>query len=257
MRTLARLCVTPVKGTRLQHPPDAVLGPGGVEGNRRFFLVDAEGALYSGGSHGPLVRILADHDDAAGRLTLTMPDGTVIEDDAPGAGPQEVTDFYGRPVHAREVPGPFAEAFSTFVGRPLRLLRTEEDGAAADIEPVTLISYASVRDLAGRGRYQGDLDARRFRINLELGGCDPYDEDGWDGRRVAIGDAVVLVAGQIPRCLVTTQDPETGTKDWDTLAQIARYRPRIDGIGGLPFGVYARVEAPARIRTGDPITPLA
>jgi uncharacterized protein YcbX len=256
MRTLARLCVTPVKGTKLRHPASAVLGPGGLEGNRRFYLVDAAGALYSGSSHGPLVQVVADHDPAAGGLTLTMPDGTVIADDAPGAGPEEITDFYGRPVRAREVPGPFSEAFSAFVGHPVRLLRTEDDGAAADVEPVTLVSYASVRDLAGRGHHEGDLDPRRLRINLELEGCAPYDEDGWDGRRVAVGDAVVRIAGQIPRCIVTTQDPATGTKDWDTLTQIAKYRPRIGGTGGLPFGVYARVESPGPLSVGDSVAPL-
>ena len=54
---------------------------------------------------------------------------------------------------------------------------------------------------------------------------------------------------------VTTQGPETGTKDWDTLTQIAKYRPKIPGDGGLPFGMYATVERPGTVDVGDEVVP--
>ena len=43
MRRVVRISLSPVKGFRLAHPEEVHLGPDGVEGNRRFFLVDAEG----------------------------------------------------------------------------------------------------------------------------------------------------------------------------------------------------------------------
>jgi len=64
-------------------------------------------------------------------------------------------------------------------------------------------------------------------------------------------------AGQVPRCRVTTQSPETGQKDFDALGEIVRYRPRIVGDGGIPFGVYAVVETPGIAAVGDPVEPLA
>jgi uncharacterized protein YcbX len=73
---------------------------------------------------------------------------------------------------------------------------------------------------------------------------------------VQLGDAVIEVGGQVPRCVFTTKDPDTGERDWNTLTEIAKYRPRIAGDGGLPFGVYARVARPATIRTGDALLPL-
>jgi uncharacterized protein YcbX len=257
MPTLGRVCVTPIKGTRLLHPGTVVLGPGGVVGNRCFYLVDGSGALRSGGDHGPLVRVEAEYAPAGDRLTVRYPDGTAVEGDARGTGPLEQTDFYGRGVRGREVPGAFSEAFSSYVGRALRLLRADVDGDASDAGPLTLLSRASVDDLAARGGHEGELDPLRFRVNLELEGCEPYEEDGWVGRRIAIGEAVVRITGQIPRCLVTNQDPRTGEKDWDTLRQIAEQRPRIGGTGGLPFGVYAHVETPGRIAAGDRVAPLA
>lgn len=253
MRTLSRINVTPVKGTGLHHPDQAELTPAGIPGNRRFYLVDEAGGLFSGSDFGPLVRIRAEHDLAAGRLRLTFPDGTEVEGDDADLGAAAVTDYYGRPVAAHEVLGPFAEACSAYVGRPVRLMRCDRDGDGADVEPLTVVSEASVRDLAERGRRTEPLDARRFRVNLELAGCEPYDEDAWDGRDVAIGGAVVRIAGQIPRCVVTTQGPETGEKDWDTLTQIAKYRPRVES--GLPFGVYARVVGAGAVRVGDPVRP--
>jgi uncharacterized protein YcbX len=256
MPTLARLSVTPFKGTAVVHPETAMLTEAGIPGNRRFFLVDERGSLFSGPEHGPLVRLDARYDEAAERLTLRFPDGVTIEGPADTLGAAETTDFYGRPVPAHVLEGPFAEAISDFCSKPMRVLRCDRDGDGADVEPLTVISFESVRDLAERGGYEGTLDARRFRQNLELEGCKPYEEDSWEGRRVRVGEATILVGGQVPRCVFTTKSPDTGEKDWDTLRQIAKYRPRIAGDGGLPFGVYAQVVQPGVVRVGDPVVPL-
>jgi Uncharacterized Fe-S protein len=255
MRIVARINVTPVKGMALQHPSRVELSACGIPGNRRFFLVDGIGELFSGGDHGQLVQVRPEHDAASGRLDLAFPDGTLASGPTDRLGPACITNFYGRGVPGREVLGPFSEALSDFVGRPVRLPRCDRDGDGADVEPLTAVSDASVRDLGLRGG-RDDLDSRRFRINLELGGCEAYEEDTWDGQRVQVGGAVVRVGGQIPRCVVTTQSPDTGEKDWNTLTRIAKYRPRIHGDGGLPFGVYARVELPGSLHTTDDVVPL-
>lgn len=253
MRIVSRFSITPVKGMALHHPSRVDLGPAGIPGSRRFHLIDASGELWSGGAFGPLVRVRARYDLIAERLTLTFPGGRVIDGDATAVGAPVTTDFYGRPVPGREVAGPFTEALSDFAGRPVTLIRCERDGDGVDVHPLSLISDASVRDLARRGGRDQALDARRFRMNIEIGGCEPYDEDTWHDRRLRVGEAIIRVVGPIPRCVVTTQGPETGERDWNTLAQIARYRPRIAGDGGLPFGVYARVEAPGGAAVGDDV----
>jgi len=56
---------------------------------------------------------------------------------------------------------------------------------------------------------------------------------------------------------VTTLGPDTGAKDFGTLTQIARYRPRIGGRGGLPFGMYAEIVEAGRVRIGDPVEPIS
>jgi uncharacterized protein YcbX len=153
------------------------------------------------------------------------------------------------------VAGPAAEAISAFAGRPLRLVRADREGDGPDEHRLSLVSLASVADLGARNG-RPDLDPSRFRMNLELDGCGPQEEDGWAGRAVRVGAAVVRVLGPVPRCVATTRDPATGDKDFDTLKAIAAYRPLMSDPRGVPFGMYAEVERQGRVAPGDPVTPL-
>jgi uncharacterized protein YcbX len=56
--TVSRLCVTPVKGLALQEPAEVELTEQGVAENRRFFLVDQAGSLFSAPKFGPLCQIV-------------------------------------------------------------------------------------------------------------------------------------------------------------------------------------------------------
>jgi uncharacterized protein len=256
MIEVARISLSPIKGTALNHPPSVPLTKAGIPGNRRFLLIDERGDLFTSFDFGPLVRVRASYDAAAETLTIAFPDGHVDTATVGDDGPAVVTDLDGRPVPGTIVAGPFGASFSDYVGRDLRLVRTVHDGDGPDVHHLSFMSWASVRDLAHRAGHDGDLDARRFRMNLELEGCEPYEEDGWDGRNVRIGTAVVRVHGQIPRCVVTTHSPQTGVKDFDTLRHVARYRPPMRGRRGIPFGMYAEVEEPGAVAIGDEVVAL-
>jgi uncharacterized protein YcbX len=249
MPTIARLNATPVKSTALQHPGEIRLERHGAAGNRDFFFVDHVGRLQGGSKFGPYVRIRSVYDPSVERLSLRFPDGTAAEGDATARGEAITTNFYGRPVPAHLLDGPWADAVSRFVGRPIRLARVDRAGDGSDVRPVTLVSLASVEELSRRGGATTRVDPGRFRMLIELDGCAPHDEDSWNGRRLAIGDAVIRVGDPVPRCVVTTQDPQTGLRDFPTLSVIKRYRGVVDG--DLPFGVYADVERPGILRVGD------
>lgn len=49
---VARICVTPLKGTRLLYPASVELTPMGIPGNRRLHLVNERGELFSCGASG-------------------------------------------------------------------------------------------------------------------------------------------------------------------------------------------------------------
>ena len=61
--------------------------------------------------------------------------------------------------------------------------------------------------------------------------------------------------GNVGRCAVTTQNPDSGAPDLDTLKALAAYRRVVETTEPLPFGVYAVVAVPGRVRVGDPVEP--
>ena len=207
--------------------------------------------MVGGVRHGPLVRVAAQVEGDV--LTLRFPNGHVVAGEIE-LGESVTVDFWGRDVQGRRVGGPWSDALSDYAGSHLQVVRAEHDDAW-DVEPVTLVSLASCARL-GR-ELAAEVDPKRFRMLLNLGGCDPHEEDGWRDRRVRVGEAVLRVGGPVPRCAVTTQDPATGVRSLDTLGAIKRYRGvRAEDGKSLDFGVYARVEQPGRVRVGDAVEPL-
>jgi uncharacterized protein YcbX len=260
VRSVARILVTPVKATALIAVERVRLESLGIVENRRFYLVDDRLDHVNGPKYGPLVRIRSSWDPATEVLRIDLPDGSVAEGPAGAVtGEQLVTDFYGRPVRGHPVEGPFSEAVSSWYGQELRLVRTDEPAQANDVKALSLMSTASARALADASGSALPLETRRFRMQFELEGCEPFEEDTWQGRAVRLGPAgtgaVVRMGGQIPRCAVTTYDPDSGVRDFGTLHAIKRLRGE-NGAGKLPFGVYAEVVEPGTVRVGDEAEPL-
>ena len=247
--TVARFNLTPVKSTGLHHPEEVFLGERGVDVDRRFLFLGPDGRRLSDVAKAPLLGIRARYDQESERLSLEFPDGTWCEGDAAALGDLVLVALFDREVKARPVLGPFSEASSAYAGRDVALARVEAPESADGSHRTSLVSVASVEDLARRGG-RSAVDARRFRMLVEVDGCEPYQEDRWSGRRIGLGDAVVRVGPSIPRCVVTTLNPDSGERDFPTLAVLANYRKHEDG---LMFGVYGDVERPGTVRVGDPI----
>jgi len=119
-----------------------------------------------------------------------------------------------------------------------------------------MLSDASLEELARNANRDG-VDPRRFRMLIGIAGCEPHEEDAWLGGLVGVGEAVVRLHEQVARCAITTQSPETGAPDFDTLREIKRYRgTRADGGKHIDFGVFGEVEQPGRVRLGDEVEPF-
>lgn len=265
MPFVSRLSTTPVKGTALHSPTTVTITGNGVADNRRFHLVDARGRLVNGKQHGPLVRVTAEYDSAGGHLRLHLPDRPPVEGPTGELGDAVRTDFYGRGVDGHLVTGPWSAVLSDFVGEEVHLVAVDRPGDAVDVHPVTLVSTATLEHLR-RVTPGGDrLDHRRFRMLVEVGGCDVHEEDTWAGRRVQLGGVTVQVVGPVPRCAVTNQDPDSGLPDFRTLKAIVRYRgelaadlstpvAHLPDNGAVVLGVYATVEQPGEVSVGDEVT---
>ena len=225
----------------------------GVRGDRRFYVVDADDALVNAKRAPVLLTVRPLVED--GRLTLRFPDETTVEAEV-RLGDRVETSFYGRPVGARIVEGPFDEALSELVGKAVRLARTEREGDGVDrgrLAPASLVSTASLEALRAVAGVGERVDGRRFRMTVGVDGVAAHSEDGWIGERVRLGGAVVLVREKVGRCAVTTRDPDTAIRDLDTLGVIAAYREDVPTREPLPFGVWCEVVEPGLVALGDPV----
>jgi len=192
-------------------------------------------------------------------LHLRLPDGTIIGGEV-RLGREIGAVLYGYERPAREVLGPYAAALGDLAGERLTVVRMASENAGLDRADeggaVSIMSSAALASLAEAAGLGEPVDARRFRMTFTIDGVPPHAEDGWLRRAVRIGEAVVRPGGNIGRCAVTTQDPDTGIRSLDTLKLIAQGRGHLPSTEPLPIGVWAEVLVPGRVRVGDPVEPL-
>ncbi|CAG9462254.1 unnamed protein product [Pedinophyceae sp. YPF-701] len=141
-----------------------------------------------------------------------------------------------------------AEFFSQALGAPARLVRHLDDASRRPCEeefapghvtafsdgfPVLVASDASLAQLnselpAGAPR----MDAARFRPNLLVSGCPPYDEDNWATvtctppavHRGAPGECTLRVVKPCSRCTVPQVDQATGERSTEPAPTLRRTR---------------------------------
>jgi len=254
--SVAWITIAPVKALGLQSLDSAELSRDGIRGDRRFFLIDDESRLVNGKLIGPLVQVTPAFDEGTRRLELAMPDGSTVGG-VVERGAEISASFWKIELDAHEVVGPWSEALSDLAGRRLRLV--ERDRPAVDRGPAAAASLLSTASLARLAEALGvdRVDGRRFRMQFGIDGVEANAEDAWIDHKVRLGDAVVVPKGNVGRCAVTTQDPDTGVPDLDTLRALGTYRGDVETTEPLPLGIYAFVAEPGTVRLGDPVEPLA
>ena len=122
-------------------------------------------------------------------------------------------------------------------------------GRFVDFGPVHLVTTGA---LAGLARQPGraHVDPLPFRPNLVLDA--PHDPE--PGRELRIGEVVLRVVLQTPRCVVPGLSADhTSTPDRQLLGALARHHRTAVGDLGVAacFGVYAEVLKPGRLQVGQ------
>jgi uncharacterized protein YcbX len=247
---IARIGFTPVKGGRHTRHDTAELAPAGPVGDRVFCLVDPARARVLRTVENPsLLRTSARWEN--GVLSTDLPD-TSCEGVPVPTGEVLQVDYWGRCVPVEVVDGPWAAAYSDFLGFEVVLGRVAHPGDVVYGAGVTLVTTGSLR--AASARVGREVSSARFRPTflVDTDGAPPHVEDSWVGREVQVGEARVRVQGVVPRCAVVDLDPQTGLADAPVLRTLAGYRR---GQGDIGFGVEAVVTATGRVHTGDPVEP--
>jgi len=201
------------------------LEPRGVVGDRRWAVRDHEGKLGSG-KHTRRFRrmdglLALQPEESNGALAIRFPNGRSI--------------VCGEALDA---------ALTEYAGIPVTLAE-ERDVPHHDAGPIHVLTTASLRWL--QSILPGAaIDVRRFRPNLviEADGTEPR-ELNWVGRRLRLGDAVVLkIVAPTERCAMVTLAQRDLREDASILRAITQR-------ANLEFGVYAEVQARGEVKAGD------
>jgi uncharacterized protein YcbX len=209
---LAQIWRYPVKSMAGERLANAELTALGVPGDRELVVIGPTGRIETARTHPAL---LAHH-------------GTLVD---PG-----VVHVDGYPWRSLEA----TEMVRTAAGTGASLEPALGPGRF-DILPLSVVSDGAVAALG--------VDLRRLRPNLVIGGVRGLAERDWEGRFLAIGDAVIGLAQLRARCVMTTFDPDTQVQDRTVLARI-----RSDFSG--TFALDAWVARAGRVSEGDTVTVL-
>lgn len=251
---VARLSLTPVKGTAHGQPERLVLDRAGPRDDRRFCLVDPARERVLRTVENP--RLVACRAQVAGtRLSVVLPgDVHVAGDVAPGR-PMTV-DYWGRAAAVTVVDGPWADAFSDYLGRDVVLAAALDRMVFGG--SVTVLTTSSLRELASRlgTDPRGVLaDSERFRstVVVDTGDAPAFVEDGWAG--LSLGPVTLRVRGPVPRCAVVRIRPGVGDVDaLDPLRALASDRTEVNERGReVVFGVDADVVGAGVVSVGDDV----
>ncbi len=109
--SVAWITIAPVKSLALQPLDEVRLELEGAAGDRRFFLVDADGRLLNAERVGKLVGVQARYDETANTLELRFPDGKVVAGEVTTDGEVETRSSAAHWPRSASV-GPWAEALS-------------------------------------------------------------------------------------------------------------------------------------------------
>lgn len=221
----------PVKSMGGERLEEATVGPLGIEGDRRWGIVDAGSGRVLTGRRQPELLLARARHLGPGQVAITLPDGTETTAD------DDLSDWLGRRVALRpaggsdapefEVPNPDEQDWRSYGAA---------DGAWHDSARtrLSLVSRTTV----------GDWDPRRFRSNVLLRGA---GEDDLVGATLRLGTATLEVSKQVGRCVMVTRPLPGLDADRSVLRTILDDRDGRLAVGAL-------VTTPGTIAEGDEIT---
>ncbi|QAY72260.1 MOSC domain-containing protein [Agromyces protaetiae] len=265
---LTRIRVHPVKSFAGVDTDATHVLPWGLEGDRRWAVVDPDGKPVTAREENAMLGLTAEVVDAgagagagASALLLGSRDGApALRVAMPASDAEPIAVGHSRQGTALPA-GSDADAWlSARLGRPLRLVWQPDPRARtvnpsnggrpgdilslADAGPLLLASEASVARLNALALEdaleRGETDApplvvERFRPNLVIDGDprEPFAEEAWS--HVHVGGVRFRVQGVCDRCVMTTIDPDTLQRGKEPIRTLAKHRRRE---GKTWFGVW-------------------
>ncbi|MEJ0106327.1 MAG: MOSC N-terminal beta barrel domain-containing protein [Bacteroidota bacterium] len=123
-------------------------------------------------------------------------------------------------------------------------LHNDDITSFSDAYPVLIIAKESLQDL--NSRLEGPLPMNRFRPNIVIEDCEPYEEDVM--QHVQINGINFYGVKLCARCVMTTIDQDSAAKNKEPLKTLFTYRKRNNNVY---FGQNILYEGRGTIKTGD------
>lgn len=243
---VSQICIYPIKSCAAVYLDSVNIGTTGLEDDRRWMIVDANGKGLTQLAYPKLclVKPIAPFDcDLSVRI-----DGVVVCLTKETEGSREVR-VCGRIKKVRSsVPIPEGmRVLAEYLGIPsCGIVETQE--SFANESPILLISSASVKE--AERRLGEAIDPACFRANITVDGLSAYQEDSWRHHDLIIGKRVAVKVGEAcQRCRMICIDQKSGEKSNEPFSSIARHH-RVDG--RVAFGVHlSGARSDGRICVGD------
>lgn len=254
MPTLATIHIHPFKSLDPQAVEEAALVPGGgLAHDRRFAIVDAAGDVINGKRTPAIHRLRSHFDPQTNRLVLRL-EGTTEE-------------------HAFDVDrqrGQLADWLGHYFDTRVAVVENPDGGFPDDTESPgpTVISTATLEEVARWFGLSLDEARARFRANLEIEGVEPFWEDrlvaeGLGVVRFAIGEVELLGTNPCARCVVPSRDSRFGEPVREFAKTLAARRreslpewapaDRFDHFYRLAVNTRRADGRPAAVRVGDKV----
>lgn len=269
---IARLFIHPVKSCAALDVPEARLTATGLEWDRAWMVVDAQGEFLSQRAL-PRMALIRPQLGATA-LTLMAPGVPALNVPLQATGPVAQVRVWNDTVPAWDMGDGAAQWFTTFLGLPCRLVRfdpahrrlssmdwtggVEAANQFSDGYPILLASEASLAELNQRlaAAGHGAVGIERFRANVVLGGGESHDEDRVDLVRIGVdaGEVHLQPVKPCARCPIPDIDPATATSHPAVGDTLRTYRQDARVGGGITFGMNAitRQGEGAVLRVGQP-----
>lgn len=264
---VSSLTIFPVKSLGGMAVSEAVVEPRGFKGDRRFMIVDPDGAFVTRRECHAMAMVGARIDGDEVVLERSGASDLAFATQETARTPMSV-HVWRSSVDAERV-GPDADRWLTeALGRPVVLVgmpesstrpvnpaydRGADEVSFADGYPYMVISEESLADL--NRRLDDAIPMVRFRPNITVAGVDEaYSEDRW--QRFRLGTVGFEGVKPCARCVMITVDPSrvrSGERmGQEPMRTLATYRTRT---GGVMFGMNAVPDAGGgSVRVGDAVS---
>ncbi|HET8705911.1 MAG TPA: MOSC domain-containing protein [Pseudomonadales bacterium] len=258
---LAALYVYPIKSMRGVAVPSARLDRWGLQHDRRYMLVDANGRFLTQRLH-PRMALIQPHPmengwmlNAPGMPSLRLPLH-------PEGQPCRVT-VWDDECDALVLDATYAAWFSQFLAVPSRLVYFP-DSAQRQVDlsyasPGTQTSFSDGFPLLLANRASLDalnkampqpVEMLRFRPNLVVSGAVEFDEDNW--QQIKVGDVMIDVVKPCSRCVIPSIDFETGQRGQQPILDVLKQQRRKPD-GKVYFGQNLIHREEGVLRVGDQV----